>query len=448
MPVVPAARSRFDREIVRLALPALGTLATDPLVSLVDTAFVGRLGAVPLAALGVNVALFSFVFMTFNFVSYGTTPRIGRALGRGDRRAAGSIVAHAFVVAAVVGVAVTVAASVWARPLLTLMGVEGALTEPALAYLRIRALAGPALLWIMAAHGAFRGFLDTRTPFAVSLVVAGVNALLDPLLIFVAGWGVAGAAWATVVAQWTGAAIFAWLVVARRTAWQVPFAWPRWHDVAPFLRVGQALLVRTLALTTTMTAATAVATRVGIVEVAAHQIAAQLWMFLALVVDALAVAGQALVARYVGEGDARSARAVSDRLASMAVVLGAVLGVSLTAARPWLVGIFTVDAEVIRATSSVFAFVVLMQPLNALVFAWDGIFMGVEDFAFLARAMVVSAACAAGTWVLLAPFDLGLVGVWWALATLMVARAATMAWRYRPARKIFEAAAASDARSS
>ncbi|MDR9390795.1 MAG: MATE family efflux transporter [Trueperaceae bacterium] len=433
---------RYDREILHLAIPALGALAADPLVSLIDTAFVGRLGALPLAALGVNVALFNLAFVLFNFLAYGTTPRIGKALGRGDRAAAGRTVTDAFVLAAGLGVVVLALLQLFAVPLLRLMGAEGALLEPAETYLRIRVLAGPALLLITAANGAFRGFQDTRTPLVVTTGVAAVNLVLDPLFIFAFGWGLAGAAWATVIAQWAGAAAFLALVFGRlRGAWRVPVGLPTLRALVPFLRVGWALAIRTAALIGTLTAATAVATRVGVVEVAAHQVAAQLWMFLALVVDALAIAAQALVARYVGEGRPADARAVSDRLLAMGVGVGVALGVGFWLLRAPLAAAFADDPAVVAAIASVLPFVAAMQPVNALVFVWDGIFMAIEDFSFLAVAMLLSAAAGGAVLALVGPFGWGLAGVWWGITALMAARIVAMAWRYRPAGGAFRRAA-------
>jgi MATE family multidrug resistance protein len=436
-------RSRgYDREILALAVPALGALAADPLVSLIDTAFVGRLGPLPLAALGVNVAVFSFAFVLFNFLAYGTTPMVGRAFGRGDRAAAGRVVANAFALAVVVGVLALAALQLLAVPILRLMGAGEELLGPATGYLRIRALAGPALLLITAANGAFRGYQDTRTPLVVTVGVAALNLVLDPLFIFAFGWGLIGAAWATTLAQWAGAATFVALVYGRlRARWQVPLSLPRPSELAPFLRVGWALLIRTFALIGALTAATAVATRVGVVEVAAHQVAAQLWMFLALIVDAFAIAAQALVARYVGEGRPGAARAVSDRLLVLGLGVGVALGVAFWLARPWLPGLFSDDPAVVAAVLSVFPFVAIVQPLNALVFVWDGIFMGIEDFSFLAVAMLLSAVVAAVLLASVLPFGWGLHGVWWALVGLMLARAATLAWRYRPAAGVFRRAA-------
>jgi putative MATE family efflux protein len=429
-------------------VPALGALAADPLVSMVDTAFVGRLGVTPLGALGVNAAVFSMAFVVFNFLAYGTTPMVARAVGQGDRDRAGRLAVQALTLAAIAGTVALVLIQLLAGPILTVMGASGELRAPALAYLRIRALAGPAVLLITAGHGIFRGWHDTRTPLVVTLGLNAVNLVLDPILIFGMGWGIAGAAVATAVAQWTGALWFLWLILARRRATLgVTLALPRLRDLLPFLRVGGALVVRTFALIGTMTFATAVATRVGTLAVAAHQVASQLWLLLALVVDSLAVAGQAMVARYrgvdqeqsvstaehprgIGGATPSSAREAADRLLGWGLVVGTALAFLFLVLRPWLPRLFTDEPAAIARVDGILPFVIWMQPLNALVFVWDGIFMGAEDFRFLAVQMVAAAAAAAIVLLLVVPMGWGLAGVWWGIVALMAGRAATLGARY------------------
>ncbi len=425
------ATRRLDGEIGMLAFPALGALAADPLVSLVDTAFVGRLGTLPLAALGINTAIFTLAFVVFNFLAYATTPRIAHALGTGDRKQAGAIAVHALVLALMVGVGATVLLILLGPSVLRLMGASDDLFAPSLAYLRIRALAGPAVLLIMAGHGIFRGYQDTATPMRLTLMLNGVNLVLDPILIFWAGWGLEGAGWATVVAQWLGAAGFLYLFTGpRRDLLGDQPTFPRPRHLLPFLRIGVALLFRTLALIGTLTLATAVATRLGSAAVAGHQVAMQLWLLLALVIDALAVAAQALVGRYRGAGDSASLRRLTDRLLLWGLGAGALLTLILAGVSPWLPRIFTDDAASLAQVGAVMAFVVWMQPLNALVFVGDGIFMGLQSFRFLAVQMLLSAAAAGTVLALVVPMGWGLPGVWWGLVALMIARAVTLAWGY------------------
>lgn len=426
-------KHKLDREIRALALPALGALAADPLVSMVDTAFVGRLGVLPLAALGINASVFSLAFVIFNFLAYATTPAIARAVGRGAADEAGRVAVHALTLALLAGTGALVLLQLLADPILALMGASGDLREPARVYLRIRALAGPAVLFMIAGHGIFRGWQDTRTPLWLTLAMNLVNLVLDPLLIFGLGWGLAGAALATTVAQWAGAGLFAWVIFGpRQTQLHVRAHVPKWRDLVPLVRVGGALGVRTLSLVGTMTLATAVAARLGAIEVAAHQIAVQLWLLLALVVDALAVAGQAMVARYrdAGPGEGVTARAAADRLLQWGLVTGLVLAALFLVAAPWLPLLFTDAPAVVQMTAMVLPFVIAMQPLNALVFVWDGIFMGAEAFGSLARQMLLAAFLASTVLLTVGLMGWGLMGVWWGIVTLMLVRAATLAWAY------------------
>jgi len=421
-------RSPYDKEIFALALPALGSLAIDPLVSLVDTAFVGRLGAAPLGALGINAAIFAMTFVVFNFLAYGTTPRVGEFIGRGQREEAGRVAAHALMIAAVCGAAALGAIQLLAPWVLEVMGATGELAEPALTYLRIRALAGPAVLLTMAAHGIFRGYQDTRTPLRVTMLVNLINVVLDPLLIFGLGWGIAGAAWATLAAQWTGAILFLMLLFSgKNDAIDIKLEIPTASDLEPFLRAGSSLLLRTGALVGTMGLATAVAARVGVAAAAGHQVANELWGFMALVVDALAVAGQALVARYLGQDDRAGARAVSNRLLFLGLVVGSALGAIMWILEPWLGPLFTDDPVALATLASVFPVVVFLQPLNGLVFVWDGVYMGAQAFVYLAIAMVVSVVVAASVLFSAIPMGWGLQGVWAGITVLMLMRAVTLA---------------------
>jgi MATE family multidrug resistance protein len=427
--------ARLDRDIARLAIPALGALAADPLVSMVDTVFVGRLGVVPLAALGVNTSIFAMTFVVFNFLAYGTTPLVARAVGRGDRAAAGDVVMQALLLAALVGGAATLLLELLAGPIVALMGAGGELRGPALSYLRIRALAGPAVLFVTAGHGAFRGYQDTRTPLLVTLGLNLLNLVLDPLFIFGFGWGLEGAALATLIAQWVGALWFIHMLLRTRSReLGIQPRLPALSEIRPFLKVGGELALRTVALIGTLTLATAVATRVGTVQVAAHQVATQIWLLLAMTVDSLAVAAQALVAGYRGSGDAAMARRASNRLLGWGLLSGITLGGLFFLLAPVLPRLFTDEPAVLAAVAGIFPFIVAMQPLNAVVFVWDGVFIGAERFRFLARQMAFSAACAAVILFLVLPLGWGLTGVWWGIVALMLARAVTLAAAYRDPR--------------
>ncbi len=198
-------RKGLDARIFALAIPAVGALAADPLLSLADTAFVARLGPEALAALGINGAIFGFAFVVFNFLAYVTTPLVARAMGADDRPEAMAVISRALILGGVLGVAASLLLWILAPQLLDLMQTGAEVRSPAMAYLQIRAWAAPAVLVTLAAHGSFRGLADTRTPLVVALVVNVINIVLNPILIFGLGMGVAGSALASLVAQYLGA---------------------------------------------------------------------------------------------------------------------------------------------------------------------------------------------------------------------------------------------------
>ncbi len=414
----------LDREILRLAVPALGALLVEPLVSVVDTAFVGRLGARPLAALGITTALLGLFFVVFNFLAYATTPRVAYALGKNDRSMAMARASEALWLALFLGTFATLLLELLAPLLVGLMG-GGAVYQEALGYLRLRALSGPALLITTAAHGIYRGLQDTRTPFFVSLVANLANAVLDPVFIFPLGMGLSGAALASVLAQSFGAGWFFYRLV-RLGAWR-PF--PGIAALAPYLRVGGEMLLRTASLVGAIAVAAAAAARIGVVAVAAHQILWQVWLLLAMALDALAIAAQALVARLRGE-DPAGARAASDRLLWLGLWAGLALA-ALMAAGQWPISrFFTPDPAVLAAIRPVWPVVVLATPANALVFVWDGIFMAAERFRFLAVTTFLASLVGAA-WFLAVPWlKLDLTALWWGMLAMNLIRGGFQAWGY------------------
>lgn len=421
----------LDRRILALSLPALATLAADPLLSLADTAFVARLGTVPLAALGVNAALFSFAFFAFNFLAYATTPMVASRLAGGDQAGAGRVVVQALYLAVALGVTTTVSLVVGAELLVAVMQAAPEVAGPAVSYLRIRAFAAPALLVVTAAHGAFRGLGDTRTPLGITIAVNLINVVLDPLLIFAVGLGLEGAALATVAAQWIGAAWFLRLLgrVGRSQGW-------RWHrpplrELAPMLGAGGVLTLRTLFLTATLAAAAATAAWHGPAELAAHQVVAQVWFLLTMIVDAIAISAQVLVADRVGRGDKEEVRRVATRLGWWGLLTGVVLGAGLYLARGALAAAFATEPAVAALIVSATTVAALLQPAAALLFVADGVYLGLLQMRLLAVSTAVG--LFAGVALLLATVagGWGLVGVWWALGAMVVARLAVLVFSYR-----------------
>jgi MATE family multidrug resistance protein len=381
-------------------------LAADPLYSLVDTAFVGHLGVAQLAGLSVGVAAFTASFWIFSFLAYGVTPRVARSLGAGRKEDAARVGVQAVLLALLLGGAVTAVGSLLAGPVVRAFGASDEVIRFAEPYLRIRALAAIPVLLAQVGQGYLRGARDTRTPTIIVVAGALANVVVGYLFIFSFGWGIEGAAWAVVVCQTVAAGAF--LVILRRRMSSVPWR-PDLTVMRSLLRVGGELALRTGSLVAGLTIATSVAARIGTTTVAAWQVAMQLFLLLSLTVDALAIAAQALVATYLGAGDAGRARVVGQRLLALGLYVGVGLGVALLLGADALGGVFTESAEVARLATQLLIWIALLQPLGAFAFTLDGILIGASDTGFLALAMVGATTVFVGAMLLLYDAD---VGVW------------------------------------
>ena len=377
------------REVLRLAIPAFLALVAEPLFLLTDAAIVGRLGVEPLAGLGVASAILLTAANIFVFLAYGTTAVVARQLGAGDRPGAiaGGIDGTWLAVALGTVTAVVVAAA--AEPLCQVFGASEGALEQAVIYLRISALGIPAMLVVLATTGVLRGLQDTRTPLFAAVGGFGLNIVLNLWFVHGLGWGIAGSAWGTVIAQFAMATALVIVLIryAARTA--VPL---RAHPgrVLTAARGGVPLLVRTLALRAVLLVTTWVAASMGDVPLAAYQVTATIWTFFAFALDALAIAAQAITGKSLGAGERERAREATSLMLRWGVFGGVVLGALLLIARPFLGPLFTPDEQVQAAIAGGLLVVALGQPLSGFVFVVDGVLIGAGDGVWLAKAMLVT----------------------------------------------------------
>jgi putative MATE family efflux protein len=425
-----ALRSRHDREIVRLAVPALGALAAEPLYLLVDTAIVGHLGRSQLAALGIAAAILGGVFAIFNFLQYGTTAQVARALGAGEVETARRLGAQAVWLSLAFGAAVAGLVALLAEPLVAIMGGEGQAAEYAETYLRIAALGLPAAFLALGGQGYLRGVADLRTPLVIVIAANIANVILEVLFVYVFHWGIEGSAWGTAIAQLGMGAGFLVVILGRMG---LADARPRPLLARRVLSLGKWIFVRTTALMSSFLLAGAVATRFGEASIGAHQVAFQLWIFLALVLDSVAIAGQIIVGRELGAGRTEQAYGASERMIWLSVALGGVFAAVTLALGGVLPRIFTGDGAVLDEAALLWPLFALMQPLNGAVFALDGILIGAGDGPFLAGSMVAAFLACAALLVAALAGDWGIRGVWAALVVLAI-RLLLMTARFRRGR--------------
>ncbi|MEM7272393.1 MAG: MATE family efflux transporter [Actinomycetota bacterium] len=425
-----ALRSPYDRDIARLAVPALGTLVAEPLYVLADTAIVGRLGTDELAGLALATAVLLSVHSLTIFLTYGTTAAVARLVGAEREEEAAFQSVQGLWLALLIGVGFGILLWFTGEWFLVVLGGEGPALEFALTYLRISLAGLPFLLLALAGAGSFTGRQDTRTPLMIAVAGAVANLVIELILIPGLGFGIGASALSTVIAQ-VGTGVFFVLAVVRlanRTGVGLAPAGPA---IARLMGAGQALILRSIALRGSFALGTAVAARIGTAELAAHQIAVQIWGTLALALDAVAIAGQALTGKWLGAGNAERAKGAARRMIELDVGLGVLAALVLVVVRDPLAGLFSTDPDVVAATAFVLVLVGLMQPVGGYVFALDGILIGAGDLRYLGRSMALVAAIYGLIAGVLIRLEAGLGWLWASLILFMGLRALVLWWRWR-----------------
>jgi putative MATE family efflux protein len=418
---------QLDRRIVALALPALGALVVQPVYSLTDAAIVGHLGTAPLASLALAGGALAVVGWTAGFLQMATVSAVAYRAGAGDDAGAARVVGAAYLVAAGYGVLLSGLLALAAPALVAALGGHGGVARGAVGYLRISALGLVPLLVSLAGNGHLVGLKDTRGPLLVALVANGANVVLEVVLVYPAGLGLAGSAWGTVGAEVVSAALF--LRASRRAA--IVARRPGARELRRLALDGARLTLRTVALGAALLASTAVAARLGTDALAGHQIALQVWNLLALALDALAVPAQVFVGEALGRSDPGAARTVGRRTLRLGLAAGVAVGVAVVASA-WVLPTAFSPAPGVRAEATR-ALVVcgLLEPAAGLAFVLDGLLLGAARYVMLQRAML-------GALVAFAPLavataidhGLGLTGVWLALLCWLAARAGLLGWRW------------------
>ena len=403
----------LNRDILRLAVPALGALIAEPLFLIVDSALIGHLGIVPLAGFGIAAAILQTIVGLMVFLAYSTTPAVARRFGAGESSNAVSVGIDGMWLAVGIGALLAIVGS-WFTPVLVgLFGATPEVAEQAEIYLRISMWGLPAMLIVFAATGLLRGMQDTVTPLWIAGLGFAANALLNWAFIYGLGWGIAGSAAGTIIAQWGMVAAYV-VVVGRLARTHAASLRPQREGVRGSARSGGWLFLRTVSLRAALLATVAVATGLGTEELAGWQVAFTIFSTAAFALDALAIAAQALVGKGLGAGDHDGVRHVLQRTVAWGVWFGVVVG-ALIGALSGLIGlVFTGNAEVAALVQPALIVLAVAQPVCAVVFVLDGVLIGAGDAKYLAIVGVLN----------LVPFVPALI----VLAVLGVGGAAGLAW--------------------
>ncbi|WP_433656672.1 MATE family efflux transporter [Nocardia sp. CA-128927] len=424
----PAAEAGPGR-ILRLAVPTLGVLVAEPIYLLFDLAVVGRLGALALAGLAVGGLILAQTSSQLTFLSYGTTARAARKHGAGDERGAVAEGVQATWLAIAVGVLILVLVQAFAVPLTSAIAGGGEIATEALEWVRIALFGVPLILISMAGNGWLRGVQETRRPLIYVVAGLAVSGVLCPVLVHgllgAPRLELPGSAVANVAGQLVMAGLFLNALVRERVSLA-----PHWSVMRAQLVLGRDLIVRSLAFQACFVSAAAVAARFGAASVAAHQLVLQLWNFLALTLDALAIAAQTLVGAALGAGDAPGARALARRVTGWSEVFALALAACFAAGAGLIPKLFTDDPAVLDRTHVTWWFFVCIIPVAGIVFALDGVLLGAGDAAYLRTTTLGSALLGflPAIWLSLV-FDWGIAGIWSGLVAFMLLRLVAVSWR-------------------
>jgi len=430
-----ASRPTLNREILRLAVPALGALVAEPLFLIVDSALVGHLGVVPLAGLGIASAVLQTIVGLMVFLAYSTTPAVARRFGAGDHTSAVQAGVDGLWLALGLGAVLAVVGSVLTRPLVAMFGASPEVAEQAVIYLQLSMWGLPAMLIVFAATGLLRGMQDTVTPLWIAGLGFTANALLNWLFIYGFGWGIAGSAAGTVAAQWGMVGAYA-LVVGRLARRHAASVLPQREGVRGSARSGGWLFLRTVSLRLALLATVGVATGIGTEELAGWQVAFTIFSTAAFALDALAIAAQALIGRGLGADDEPFVRRVLARTVAWGVWFGVVVGVVIAVASGAIGLLFTGDPLVAALVQPALLILAVAQPLCGVVFVLDGVLMGAGDARYLAIAGALNLVPYAPALILVALLaPAGAAGLAWLavcfFGVYMAARLATLGWRVR-----------------
>ena len=433
-----ARAASLNREILRLAVPALGALVAEPAFLIVDAALVGHLGTTPLAGLGIAGAVLQTIVGLMIFLAYSTTPAVARRFGAGDPKNAVSVGIDGMWLALGLGAVLAVAGAMASPWLVSLFGASEAVAEQADTYLAISMWGLPAMLIVFAATGLLRGMQDTVTPLWIAGLGFAANALLNWLFIYGWGWGIAGSAAGTVTAQWGMVAAYV-IVIGRLARRHSASVRPQRDGVRGSARSGGWLFLRTVSLRVALLATVGVATGIGTTELAGWQVVFTIFTASAFTLDALAIAAQALIGKGLGAGDERMVRRVLARTVAWGAWFGVIVGVLIGGLSAVIGLVFTGDAEVAALIQPALIILAVAQPVAGVVFVLDGVLMGAGDARYLAIAGGLNLVpFIPALWIIAATGVDGAAGVTWLsvafFGVYLLARLVTLGWRVRTGR--------------
>ena len=427
----PTPNGITHRRVLGIALPILLANATVPILGVVDTGVVGQLGdPVQIGAVAIGANILTAIYWIFGFLRMGTTGMTSQALGAGDRGEADALLSRAMVVGAGGGLMLILLQWPIFQGAFLISPASTAVEESASAYMSVRVWSAPAAIALYGINGWLIASERTRAVLALQVWMNGLNIVLDVVFVLGFGWGVAGVAFATFLAEWSGLALGLWFC---RDAIQRPYwnDWPRILSRARLFRMAvihRDILLRSLLVESIFVSFLFFGARFGDVPLAANQILLQFVHLTAHALDGFAIAAETLVGNAMGARDRARLRKGAVLTSAWGAGVMAVFSIAVWAFGPWVIELMTTSDEVRRAAKALLPWMIAAPVLGIAAWMLDGIFIGATRTGDMRNMTAVSSAIYfASVWVF---SGYGNDGLWMALLISLVARGVTLGIRY------------------
>ena len=407
-----------------IALPAIASNITTPLLGLSDTAITGHIGdAVYLAAIAIGGTMFNMLYWVLNFLRMGSGGLTAQAYGRGDKAEAAAVLWRGMLLSALLGAAIIACSGVAGPAAVRFLDADAATAPLATRYFAIAVWGAPAVLGNYVLTGWFLGMQNARAPMWVALATNVVNIALSLWLVIGMGWKIEGVATGTLTAQWAGLALgllFLHRYRPQRVAWRVLM---RKADLRRYFSINADIMLRTLCLVAVTVWFTRAGARSGTVTLAANALLMQLFMLFSYFMDGFAYSAEAIGGSMHGRGDSAGLRQLIATLMRWGAALAIAFAAIYAIAGRGILSLLTDRPEVVACAAVYLPWAVAVPPAGVWAFIWDGIFIGLTRTRAMLAAMAMAMVVFFATWALAAG-PLANHGLWLAFTLYLFTRGA------------------------
>ena len=427
------------KEINKLAIPAVIAGIAEPLLSITDTAIVGNVALNPteaLAAVGIAGSFISALIWILAQTRSAISAIISQYLGAKKLDEIATLPAQIIFINICLSVAIYFGSIFFVDEIFKMYNATGIILNYSVDYYKIRAIGFPLTLFVFSAFGIFRGLQNTFWPMIISIVGATINVILDYVLVFgitdvIEPMHIQGAAYASVIAQLV-MAVLALVLILKKTPFKLKLVFPINKEIRRIVSLSLNLIVRALALNIALYLANSYATKYGNNYIAAQTIAFQIWLFFAFFIDGYASVGNIVSGKLLGEKNYFKLWRLSISLTKYSVFIAIILAIICGALYYPIGKIFTEDEAVLQSFYAIFWIVLIMQPLNALAFVYDGIFKGLAEAVTLRNTLIIATFIGFIPTLLIGDYyNLKLYGIWIAFTVWMFFRAGILVIKFR-----------------